>query len=530
VALSVESGDSESPCFHGYVQSKCLRGANNGQDCATHADCPKACQGGSNNGNPCTSNSDCPPLGIGYCKGFCDEGRLGPEAFYKLSSEWGTVRVRGPEIRPASTYRVRTQADGPAGLVRSAAATVTTRVWGDVDGNGSVSGLDVTWTVNAFRHLVGPSFEAANVWGHGSTPCTPNDPGDIDALDIVLVVDAFKGFPYACAIPACTPSPPRNPYRFQGKRLDFDVRGAGGVSLLATMHWDQRTYGPSHARFLQHDPLGYVDGMNLYEAFKGNPLRFVDPTGLKNWEAYNKAAAQHGQFYAAFWDVWGFFEYTPPRGGYNAIADDAFFLIDEIKQARTEGLKLLGESLELGVEVLGAFNLGADLAIVVDEVSEGKINLAQLGILLPFVPSNKQLALMSRCGKVLKRIPGKGEDVIAAIRPWKEIDRLTHGIRAKNKVDAHHLIEVRFAKRLRIQDTGDIEGILVDVLLHRGAGPDSITRRMYNEIPYRANGNYDDVSWQAIYEAHKRVYTDVGIPEAIEAINHWFQRLGVTTD
>jgi len=68
--------------------------------------------GGLNNGQPCTSGAQCP---YGDCVGVCDEGRLGPEPFYKLSSQWGTVRVRGPEIRPASTYRVRTQADGPAG-------------------------------------------------------------------------------------------------------------------------------------------------------------------------------------------------------------------------------------------------------------------------------------------------------------------------------------------------------------------------------------------------------------------------------
>ena len=33
-------------------------------------------------------------------------------------------------------------------------------------------------------------------------------------------------------------------------------------------------------RFLQTDPLGYVDSMNLYQGFLMNPVNFVDPLGL----------------------------------------------------------------------------------------------------------------------------------------------------------------------------------------------------------------------------------------------------------
>ncbi len=38
-------------------------------------------------------------------------------------------------------------------------------------------------------------------------------------------------------------------------------------------------YHPRLGRWLQRDPLGYVDGMSWYEYVKSSPLRATDPTG-----------------------------------------------------------------------------------------------------------------------------------------------------------------------------------------------------------------------------------------------------------
>lgn len=49
------------------------------------------------------------------------------------------------------------------------------------------------------------------------------------------------------------------PYTFTGRRLD--VLDGGD---LMRMHYRHRDYSPHLGRFMQHDPLSYIDGLNLY--------------------------------------------------------------------------------------------------------------------------------------------------------------------------------------------------------------------------------------------------------------------------
>lgn len=61
-----------------------------------------------------------------------------------------------------------------------------------------------------------------------------------------------------------------NPYLFTGRRWDKEI----GLYYYRNRHYD-----PEHGRFLQRDPLGYVDGMGLYEYVMGNPVLYIDVFG-----------------------------------------------------------------------------------------------------------------------------------------------------------------------------------------------------------------------------------------------------------
>jgi RHS repeat-associated protein len=63
-----------------------------------------------------------------------------------------------------------------------------------------------------------------------------------------------------------------NPYMFTGRQLDEE---AGAYFYRA------RTYDAIKGRFLQRDPAGYVDGLNLYEYVNSNPINRADPMGLQ---------------------------------------------------------------------------------------------------------------------------------------------------------------------------------------------------------------------------------------------------------
>jgi len=62
-----------------------------------------------------------------------------------------------------------------------------------------------------------------------------------------------------------------NPYFFTGRQYDSET---------GNYYYRARYYKPSIGRFLQPDPIEYVDGMNLYTYVKNNPTNLIDPFGL----------------------------------------------------------------------------------------------------------------------------------------------------------------------------------------------------------------------------------------------------------
>jgi RHS repeat-associated protein len=88
---------------------------------------------------------------------------------------------------------------------------------------------------------------------------------------------------YGSAIGTARVSSVGNPYLFTGRRMHFfetEFTGLGPEPNTPIQYNRARHYDPQHGRWLQREPLGYVDGMNLYEYVESNPSRSTDPTGL----------------------------------------------------------------------------------------------------------------------------------------------------------------------------------------------------------------------------------------------------------
>ncbi|MCR4336509.1 MAG: RHS repeat-associated core domain-containing protein [Candidatus Omnitrophica bacterium] len=81
-----------------------------------------------------------------------------------------------------------------------------------------------------------------------------------------------------------------NPYTYTGRELDTE----SGLYYYRARYMD-----PTTGRFLQEDPLGYEGGLNLYSYVNGNPINYIDPSGLLTVYIWNYRGKNEGWGHAS---------------------------------------------------------------------------------------------------------------------------------------------------------------------------------------------------------------------------------------
>jgi RHS repeat-associated protein len=108
-----------------------------------------------------------------------------------------------------------------------------------------------------------------------------------DALGSAAERYAYDAYGAPAVLDAAGNPRPANPWGTQASAIDnpwlFTGRQFDEESGL--YYYRARYIDPAKGRFLQRDPLGYVDGMNLFQYAKSNPTRYLDPSGLNGEES-----------------------------------------------------------------------------------------------------------------------------------------------------------------------------------------------------------------------------------------------------